>query len=993
MNPQRVARAIFGLIACMAATLGARAALGERTSVSFEPVVGGFPLADHGAVAPLLVDPNDWPGVVRVASDLQADVERVCGVKPAVLQGQVPAPALVIVGTFGKSSFIEQLVRDGRIDDSKIRGKWESWVTQVVEHPFPGVERALVIAGSDKRGTIYGTYNLSEEIGVSPWYWWADVPATRHDGIFVLPEPDLHGPPRVKYRGIFLNDEAPDLSNWVKEKFGTVPVGTNPPIPEGIANYGHQFYSRVFEVILRLRGNYLWPAMWNNAFNEDDPANAALADEYGVVMGTSHQEPMLRAQKEWDRRYDATLGHWNYSRDADLLQSFWRDGVRRNHAFESIYTLGLRGANDTEMAPGGPAANRAMLEGIVATQREILRKEVNPDLSQVPQMWCLYKEVQEYYESGMRAPDDVTLLWADDNWGDLRRVPTADERSRSGGAGVYYHFDYVGEPRNYKWIDANSLAKTWDQLSLAASYGADRLWIVNVGHFKGYERPTEFFMRLAWAPKEWGPDSAERFIRLWAEREFGSEHAAEIAKLVERLTMMNSRRKPELLGPETYSLVDYSEANSIVAEYASLAGQVRRLQLHLPEAQRDAFYEMVAFPAKATSIVNALYTVAARNALYARQGRASTATQASEARMLFKQDHDLMASYNTKFAGGRWDHFMDQSHIGYTGWRDPPENTLAPIPLEEPPVAHVAKMGIAIEGSEEAWPGSQASPALPLFDSINVQTHHFYVFDRGDIPFAYTVTPSTPWIVVDKAAGTVNQYDQLLFVSVNWAAVPVGRTKGSFQVTGAGESVEVAVEVVKDPDVTRSTVRGFVENGGVVSIEPEHFSASTSQPGSRWTRIAGYGRTLSGMRAEAAPDAPPAVPGTDAACLEYKFYLFGQGPVSVDAILGPTLNFVPGRPLRYAVAIDDEAPQVVTAVPGDFNMKRSRADWERSVEDNARTVISSHTVAHAGYHILKIWAVDPGIVLQKLIIDAGGLRPSYLGPPESLLVTDKRHSS
>src|SRR5208283_1231276 len=320
--------------------------------------------------------------------------------------------------------------------------------------------------------------------------------------------------------------------------------GRIPPVPEGIANYGHEFYARIFEVLLRLRGNYLWPAMWSNAFNEDDPANAAMADEYGIVMGTSHQEPMLRAQKEWDRRYAQTLGHWNYALHPDVLQAFWREGVHRNRGFESVYTLGLRGANDTEMAPGGPAAHRAMLEGIVGIQREILRQEVNPDLTRVPQAWCLYKEVQEYYEAGMRVPDDVTLLWADDNWGNLRRLPTPEERARAGGAGIYYHFDYVGDPRNYKWIDTNPLPKVWDQLSLAAKYGADRLWIVNVGHFKGYERPMEFFLRMAWAPSRWGPDASEEFTRLWAEREFGPQHAAEIARLAERLSKLNGRRKP-----------------------------------------------------------------------------------------------------------------------------------------------------------------------------------------------------------------------------------------------------------------------------------------------------------------------------------------------------------------------------------------------------------------------------------------------------------------
>jgi hypothetical protein len=982
------ARALAGLFAGLAVALSLQAALGERPIVSFEPVPGGFPVADGGRAAPLLADPNDWPGVIRVVRDLQADVERVCGVKPQVLLSLRPEPAVVIVGTLGRSSLVDRLVREKRIDVSGIRGGRESWLTQVVEHPFPGLDRALVIAGTDKRGTIYGAYDLSEQIGVSPWYWWADVPAASHERLFVSPAPQMHGPPAVRYRGIFLNDEAPDLTNWVRAKYGQAPSGRDPPVPEGTANYGHEFYARIFEVLLRLRANYLWPAMWNSAFNEDDPANAALADEYGIVMGTSHQEPMLRAQKEWDRRYGKALGHWNYARDPALLQDFWREGVRRNRLFESIYTLGLRGANDTEMAPGGPAANRAMLEGIVKTQREILRQEVNPDLAQIPQVWCLYKEVQDFYEGGMRVPDDVTLLWADDNWGNLRRLPKPGERARAGGAGIYYHFDYVGDPRNYKWVDTNPLPKVWDQLSLAAAYGADRLWIVNVGHFKGYERPMEFFMRMAWAPSRWGPDAADEFTGLWAEREFGPAHAPEIARLASRLARLNGRRKPEMLEPGTYSLVNYREAERVVEDYASLAAEARSLQARLPAAQQDAFIQMLAFPARATSVVNALYVAAGRNALYARQGRASAVAAAQEVRALFQADLELMAFYNSSFAGGRWAHFMDQPHLGYTGWNDPPANTLDAIKLVEPQVSHGARLGVAIEGSALAWPGEEKTPVLPRFDSINRQRQYVEVFNRGDVAFDYTLRPSDPWIIVKEAEGTAGPADKRHLVEIDWAAAPTGGRQGSLRITGAGESVDVAVETLKDPAVTRETVRGFVEDQGVVSIEPEHFSASTVQAHSRWTRIAGYGRTLSGMRAEGPADAAAAVPGVDAASLEYKFYLLDGGPVSVEAVIGPTLNFLPGRALRYAVAIDDEAPRLVTAVPGDFSLNAGRREWAKVVGDNARALVSTHRAARAGYHTLKVWAVDPGVVLQKLIIDLGGLRPSYLGPPESLFVRE-----
>ncbi len=444
------------------------------------------------------------------------------------------------------------------------------------------------------------------------------------------------------------------------------------PFRTDVANYNHEFYSRVFELILRLKGNYLWPAMWNNAFNEDDSLNARLADEYGIVMGTSHQEPMLRAQKEWDRRYQSTLGSWNYVKHGDTLRQFWREGIRRNKSYESIITLGLRGADDTEMAPGGPDANRSLLEEIVNVQRGIIADEINKDVTRVPQMWCLYKEVLDYYKAGMRVPDDVTLLWAEDNWGNIRRLPTKDEQNRSGGAGIYYHFDYHGGPRSYQWINSNPIPKIWDQMSLARQYGADRIWIVNAGHLKGYEFPMEFFLNLAWYKDSLTNDNLQEYTRMWSVEQFGEANSGEIADIISKYTQYNGRRKPELLAPDTYSLTNYREAENIVSDYQLLADKAEDIYNQLPENKRDAFYQLVLFPVKASALVNELYVTAGKNELYFNQGRTSTNDMALKTRLLFQEDTSLMGYFNNKFADGRWKHFMDQPHLGYTGWRDPP---------------------------------------------------------------------------------------------------------------------------------------------------------------------------------------------------------------------------------------------------------------------------------------------------------------------------------
>ena len=452
----RVSALILVAVAVSTLAMQRARALGQQQYVQFSAARGGFTIVNANTTATIYVDAKDWPGVLRAANDLSHDIKDITGKTPRVISGgKLTGRNVIIIGTIGRSEIIDRLVAAGKIDISATRGKWESYFTQVVRKPLPGVDSALVICGSDKRGSIYGIYDLSEESGQSPWYYWADVPAKKHAELYVKAGKFTVGEPSVKYRGIFFNDEAPSLTGYIRAKYGNVPTNSDPAkgplIPAGVADYGHEFYSHVFELLLRLKGNYLWPAMWNNAFNEDDAANAATADMYGIVMGTSHQEPMMRAQKEWDRLpRSVTGGPWNYATHPDALDKFWREGLARNKNFEQIITIGLRGENDSEMVKGQDQAID-LLNKIIPAQRRIIAETVNPDLTKVPQVWALYKEVQNYYETGgLHPPDDVTLLWAEDNNGNIRRLPTQAERKRSGGAGIYYHFDYHGGPTDYR---------------------------------------------------------------------------------------------------------------------------------------------------------------------------------------------------------------------------------------------------------------------------------------------------------------------------------------------------------------------------------------------------------------------------------------------------------------------------------------------------------------------------------------------------------------
>ena len=932
-----------------------------------------------GAAAPIVVDGADWPGVRRAAGDLQSDIARVTGVTPDLVDTPPASAAqLVIVGTIGRSPLIDRLVRERKIDVDGVAGKWESFVLQTVERPISGVGSAIVIAGSDKRGTIYGIYDVSEQIGVSPWYWWADVVPDRKTALFVRSGRYAQGEPSVKYRGIFLNDEFPNLTRWVSKHYGDRRTA------EGTAaNYNSAFYARIFEVILRLKGNYLWPAMWNNAFAEDDPDNPRLADEYGIVMGSSHQEPMLRAQKEWDWHLKPRHGNWNYAAHPDVLAQFWRQGVRARKGFEAIFTIGLRGENDTEMVHG-ETESISLLEKIVDVQRRIIAEEVNPDVTKVPQLWCLYKEVQNYYEAGLRVPDDVTLLWAEDNWGNVRRLPTAQERRRAGGAGVYYHFDYHGGPRSYQWINTNPLPKIWDQMTLAKQYGADRIWIVNVGHFKGYELPTEFFLDLAWNTGRWTHADLREYTRLWAAREFGERDAGEAAAVLDAYPKFNARRKPELLAPNTYSLTQHGEAERVVVEFTALAARADAVYRRLPSHKQDAFYQLVLQPTLAAAQVNELYVAAGWNALYAAQGRASTNDMAARVRQLFKADQDLMAHFNKVFAGGKWDHFMDQPHIGYTSWRDPPLDSLDAITLVERAVPEAASLGVAVDGSTLAWPGADGEPSLPVFDSIAQARHFVDVFNRGRRPFNLAVAASDNWIKVEGAPSRVAG-DARFWISVDWDKAPSGRSNGRISISGAGQTVHVAVPAFKPEAVTRKTLRGSAESQGFVSMEAVHFTARHDAGTSTWLTVEDYGHTAGGMRATAPIDAPPAEPGKDAPRLDYQMHLFTPGEVTTRLTLAPSLNFLPDRAVRIAVAIDDEVPQILTVVPAGYRAENRNRDWETAVSNNARFVESRHRVAAAGEHTLRVWMIDPGVIVQKILVTTPAAAPqvTYLGPPAS----------
>jgi hypothetical protein len=717
--------------------------------------------------------------------------------------------------------------------------------------------------------------------------------------------------------------------------------------------------------------------MWDSCFNEDDPLNYQLADQYGVVMGTSHVEPMMRADKEWGRA-GFTAGEWNFQTRSNELGKFWRDGLVRNENDENIITIAMRGKIDTPMSP---TANVALLEEIVAAQRKIIADVYQTNAAAVPQLWALYKEVQEYYEKGMRVPDDVTLLWCDDNWGNLRRVPLPEDHRRAGGAGIYYHLDYVGGPRNYKWINSISLPRVQEQMNLAHAYGANQIWIANIGHLLHVQLPTEFFLTFAWNPERWPGDKVAEFTRMWAEREFGAQFATQIADIALSFTKNNMRRKPELLSPDTFSVVNYGEADRIVEDWKTLAAAAEKISGELPAERRDAFFELILYPVKTCANLNELYVAAAKNRLYATQERASANDYAETVEKLFQTDANLSDYYNHTLAGGKWNHAMDQTHIGYRSWQQPARNTMPRVTkLDVPDAANTA---VAVEGDTSFWPGPPTEAVLPTFDTFNRPVRYIDVFNQGKEPFQFSIKSSAPWISVEANSGNVEK-EQRIHVTVDWKSVPTGTTNGLITISSGTNSVLVKVNVFNPEAPSRGTYNGFVEADGLVSMEASHYTNKRDLSSASWKQIDGLGNTLAGMTVFPVTS-PSVTPPENSPGLEYKMFFFHSGKFELHTTIAPTLNFVAGRELRFAVSWDDAPPQIITAVPADYSVSGTDAnrDWATTVANNARDVVTDFELPAPGEHTLKVWMVDPGVVLEKLVVDTGGLKPSYLGPPES----------
>lgn len=782
-------------------------------------------------------DTNDYEGILLAIANLKNDMQAV--------MGHDNAP--VIIGSIDKSKVIADLMKSdkniAKLLNRELKGKKEKYIITTIDTKDG---KSLLIAGSDKRGTIYGVYELSEQIGVSPWYWWADAPIAKHDKVFAKDGVFTDGEPAVEFRGIFLNDEAPCLTTWVENTFNT--------------QYGgHEFYEKVFELILRLKGNMMWPAMWGWAFYADDPANGKLADSMGIMMGTSHHEPMARNHQEYARNR-REWGAWNYQTNQANLDKFFREGIERMNGTEDIVTIGMRGDGDEAMSE---TADTKLMERIINNQRRIIKEVTGRPAEKTTQVWALYKEVQDYYDAGLKVPDDVMILISDDNWGDIRRVPiTKEERSRKGGWGIYYHVDYVGAPRNSKWLNVTQTQQMFEQLSLAYDFGIQRMWILNVGDLKPMEYPITLFMDMAWNPKEYTQQTVTEHTRNFFGRVFCDDIAEDAADIYNRNCQYMARVTPEMLDDRTYNIAT-GEWRQVADAYQRLELRALRLYQDIPEDTRDFYRQLILFPVQAMANLYDMYYAKAMNRHYANMGSPDANKWADEVKRCFRRDSLLCASYNNDIANGKWNGMMIQKHIGYTNWND------------------------------------------------NFRA--------------------------DKLPATV--------------AVPEDFSGGYT----------------------------FKPDNGYVSIEAEHYYQSEASKDTQWSVYPYYGRTRSAVALT-----PYTKPVGDAS-LTYRFGLpEGTKSVKVHVIVKSTLDFLNVGGHECAVSLDGGQSEIIN-----FNktlLDKQPFMYSVFYPTVARRIIEKVVelpVSKDGTHELTLRPKHPGLVFEKIVVDFGGYKPSYLFMDES----------
>ncbi|UYI68310.1 MAG: glycosyl hydrolase 115 family protein [Alistipes onderdonkii] len=942
-----------------------------------------FTLASPRQTAAILYDASDAAVVKRAAELFAADVEAVTGRRPQVTSATGETGPAVIVGTVGGSALIRRLSEAGKIDTAPLEGAWERYLIQTVANPLPGIRKALVIAGSDRRGAAYGLFTLSELIGVSPWYWWADVPVKKHAALHVDAPPTYSQTPSVRYRGIFLNDEDWGLTPWASQTFE----------PER-GNIGPRTYAKVCELLLRLKANYLAPAMHpvSTSFNQI-PENKLVADTFAIVMGSTHCEPLLlNTASEWDTQ---TMGPWNYDKNKEGINRVLTQRVRENSPYENVYTLALRGLHDGAMSTTLPMHEKVrMLQQALLDQRQILAENIDRPVETVPQAFTPYKEVLEIYSNGLELPDDVTIVWPDDNYGYMKRLSGVREQRRTGRSGVYYHVSYLGVPHSYLWFSTTPPSLMYEELRKAYDTTADRLWLLNCGDLKGSEMQVSLFLDMAWDIGRFTADNVVTYPARWLAGIFGEAYYDRLEAMTREHLRLAFPRKPEYMGwgyhwnrfdhnceqltDTDFSFTNYDEAPRRLEAYRKLGARAEALLHEIGDEARPAFYQLVYYPLRGAELMNRMTLGGQRNRWYARQGRAATNAVRDEVQRCYDSLQVITRGYNS-LLGGKWNHMMSmrQNYDGVSAYFNLPH-------LATHDAAGAPRLALQVAGEDVT--GARAFHALPAFDNYLRRTYPVEIYNRGGGTLAWTAHASEPWVVLSKSAGKTADEERIT-VGIDWEKAPSGNAVPAQIVFRAGEQSEkVLVSLFNPTAPSRAELRGiYVENNGCVSIPAAGCHRVRENDRIKITAVEDLG--IEGPALQLGdPTAPLQIfRSRDVPCAEYDFYAFDAGSVDVYTYVLPTFPLHADRDFRigentntdtkYSVQIDDGA----LATPSSSHVEYSQV-WFESVLRNCAVNKSTLHIDKPGRHTLRIRVGDPGIVLQKIVLDFGGMKRSYLGP-------------
>lgn len=972
----------------MTALLYAGACVPAMAQVSYPGNGSGrmFSLAG-GQNAPLIYDAaSDASAVGTAVGLLASDVGKVTGKdSPIISDGSLPSSArnVVIIGTLGHNRLIDSLVKGGKLDVSGISGTWESYAIRLLDRPFKGVGKALVIAGSDRRGTAYGVLSVSRAIGVNPWYWWLDAPVERHPSISVSVKDFNSRTPSVKYRGIFINDEDWGLLRWAKRNF-----------EKDLGNIGPRTYEKVCELLLRLNANMLAPAMHEaSAAFYSIPQNREVADRYGIIITASHCEPLLlNTASEWSKdRY----GEWNYNTNSERIDSVLRARVIESSPYENVYVVALRGLHDRAMSGTESMDSRKeTVQRALLSQRHILSDVLGRDETEIPQVFTPYKEVLDVYNRGLRLPDDVTIVWPDDNYGYMKRLSGPAEQKRGGRSGVYYHSSYLGRPHDYLWMNTTSPTLMYEELRKAYDSTADRYWLLNSGDIKSCEFAVDFFLSMAYDIDSFDYERAAGYRTEWISGMLGTECGEACRPVFDEFYHQAFIRKPEFMGwgyqwttdrhgnerntDTDFSFANYREAERRIDAYRTIASETESIMTGLPEASIPCFYQSVYYPVKACELMSRMVLSGQKNRLYALQQRSATQAAADEAVSCYDSLRVITDGYNS-LLDGKWNHVMTMGQGFAASYFKKP--VLRSTALAANPV-----LGIMVE-NEGSINGVSSYHLLPAFNTYLRRSAFVDVFNRGEGLLSWKAEADKDWIIMDRTSGQTATEDRME-VSVDWDKVPSGaRVTGRLRITDeSGAAEDVLVSVFNPASPLPEEMSGiYVQHNGYVSIDAAGYHRKTENGDIKIIDIPNLG-----IENRAIQLGNPVMPKQntrrkDVPCVEYDFYTFEQGSVDVYTYVLPTFVLSADRgysgheatnlETQYGVCIDDGP----VMNPSTSSVEYAQI-WYESCLRNCRVNKTTLHINEPGRHCVRILCGDAGTVLQKIVLDFGGLKRSYLGP-------------